>query len=251
MPTTPALPARFADPPAPPTPSLIVSRWEQFLGVIATGTAIPDAMLACFIKKREIQAMCNQPAERKRYQEAKLAGLRSAYSEFDLDEFFNRVAMGATIKAAFMEVFGVEVQPVFYEILRSDADMEARYQSALKTKATLEMEKSMEIIDDDSNDVLEGPKGPVPNNAAVNRSKLRFEGRARLASSWYRRIFGEKEQTTQVNVQVNHAVILEEARARARDQRMTPRGVKEFTDAVYEAVPVKEEPLSTDWMEDK
>ena len=70
---------RFNDPPAPPTPVKIVSRWEQFLGALTTGQTIEDAMLACFIKRREIQAMINSgPLERKRYQEAKVAGLRSA-----------------------------------------------------------------------------------------------------------------------------------------------------------------------------
>jgi hypothetical protein len=251
MPAIQAVPARFPDPTDPPTPVKIVSRWEQFLGALTTGMYLEDAMLACFIKKREIQAMINSgPVERKRYQEAKVAGLRSAYSEFDLDEFFNRVAMGTTVADAFMEVFGKPVHSTFYEILRSDPDMEERYQSALKTKAVLEVEKVLDIVDDASNDTLEGLKGPMPNMAAVNRSKLRAETRTKLGGLWYRRLFGEKEPAVQVNVTVNHAERLEEARARARDKTMTPRKISEFTDAVYEAK-VEEQPMSTDWMEDK
>jgi hypothetical protein len=251
MPAIQALPARFPDPVDPPTPVKIVSRWEQFLGAITTGMLIEDAMLACFIKKREIQAMINSgPVERKRYQEAKVAGLRSAYSEFDLDEFFNRVAMGTTVTDAYMEVFGKPVAATFYEILRSDPDMEERYQSALKTKAVIEVEKVIDIVDDDTNDTLPGKHGDIPNMAAVNRSKLRAETRTKLGGLWYRRLFGEKEPAVQVNVQINHAERLEEARARARDKTMTPRRVVEFTDAVFEAK-VEEAPMDTTWMEEK
>jgi hypothetical protein len=244
---------RFNDPPAPPTPVKIVSRWEQFLGALTTGQTIEDAMLACFIKRREIQAMINSgPLERKRYQEAKVAGLRSAYSEFDLDELFNRIAMGTTVGEAFKEVFGTDVTPTFYEILRCDPDLEERYQKALQTKALLEMEKALGIVDDDSNDTLPGPKGgEIPNMAAVNRSRLRFEARAKLAGSWYRRLYGEKDPKVQVNVQVNHAERLEEARARARDHRATPRAVP-IIEGEFHAHPAPEpvaEVMDTTWME--
>lgn len=247
------IPARFPDPADPPTPVKIVSRWEQFLGALTTGQPVPDAMLACFIKKREIQAMINSsPLERKRYQDAKLAGIRIAYSEFDFDEFFNRVAMGDTVKEAFNQVFGRDPPLTFYEILRGDPDLEERYKNAMKTKAVLEVEKVLDIVDDDDNDTLPGPKGgEIPNMAAVNRAKLRAETRTRLAGTWYRTLFGENEPKVQVNVQVNHAERLEEARARARDKTMTPRNVREFTDAVFEAAPTAPEPVSTDWMEDK
>lgn len=247
-----ALPARFADPGPPPVPTKIVSRWEQFLGALTTGVKMEDAMLQCYIKRREIQAMINSGAlERKRYQDAKTAGLRSAYSEFDLDEFFNRVAIGGTVKSAYLEVFGVEITATFYEILRNDPDMEERYSSAMKTRAVLEVESVLDIVDDDDDDTLAGPKGgEIPNMAAVNRSKLRAETRLRLAGSWYRRLFGEKEPSVQVNVQVNHAERLEEARARARDKTMTPRKVTEFTEGVYTAV-VPEPPMDTAWMEEK
>jgi hypothetical protein len=251
MSAVPVIPARFKDPGEPPAPVKIVSRWEQFLGALATGEKLEDAMLSCFIKRREIQAMVNSgPIERRRYQEAKIAGLRAAYSEFDLDELFNRIAMGMTVKDAYQEVFGKAVHATFYEILRSDPDLEDRYQSCLKTKAVLEVEKVIGIVDDDRNDVLFGDKGPIPNGASVNRSKLKAETRLKLGGTWYRRLYGEKETKVEVNVQVNHAERLEEARARARDKQGTPRKVLEFTDAVFEAK-VEEKAMDTTWMEEK
>jgi len=247
--SVPTIPARFPDPPAPPTAQKTVTRWDLFLGDLASGVTVPDAMLKRYMKRADIETMIRKnKLEKQRYQEAKLAGLRSAYSEFDLDEFFNRVAMGTTVGESFQEVFGKPVSATFYEILRGDPDLEERYQNALKTKATLEMEKVLDIIDDKSADTLPGPKGgEVPNMAAVQRARLQFEGRHKLAGSWYRRLYGEKEQKQEVNVNINLAERLERAIGNARDRKITPRQMEQAIDATY----VEATPQDTSWMEDK
>jgi len=245
--STPLLPARFPDPPNPPTAQKTLSRWDQFIGSLATGTKVEDAMLQHYMKRKDIEAVIRaNPAERKKYQEAKLAGLRAAYSEFDLEEFFNRVAMGTLVATAYMEVFGREISATFYQLLREDAELEERYQTALKTKAMLEMEKALNIIDDDTHDTLPGPKGgEIPNMAAVNRSRLKFEGRSKLAGNWYRRLYGEQEKKAEVTVNLNLAERLERGIQNARARKIA--APSEIIDA--EVVPV-EKPMDTSWMDD-
>jgi hypothetical protein len=258
MSSVPLLPARFADPTGQPDkPIKTLTRWDNFLGEVACGMAVPDAMLKHFIKRREIEAITrNDAMEKKRWKEAKLAGLRSAYSDFDLDEFFNRVAMGTTVNDAYMEVFGRAIDMTFYQILREDLELAERYANCLQTKAMLEMEKVIDIIDDDSKDTLAGPKGgEIPNMAAVQRARLKFDGRTKLASAWYRTVYGERQQKVEVNVQINHAERLEEARARARDRRITPRPAAEVIDVQPEPVMdtswMDEKPMDTTWLEEK
>jgi hypothetical protein len=251
MSSVPTIPARFADPPDSRAPAKIVSRWELFLGALATGEKVEDAMLSCLIKRKEIQAMTNIPSERKRYKDAVLAGLRQAYSEFDLEEFFDRVASGMKVADAFVEVFGKEVSPTFYRLLRDDLELEERYQTALKTKATLEMEKVIDIIDDSSRDTLPGPKGgEIPNMAAVQRDRLRFDGRHKLASNWYRRLYGEEKQKVDVNVNIDLAARIQEGRIRAKERRvnLSPQEMRNAIDATVEPVV---EPLNTIWYEEK
>jgi|GEM_PF-2420080 len=251
MTSVPTIPARFPDPPDSRAPAKIVSRWELFLGEIATGVSVPDAMLKCLIKRAEIQAMTNQPSERKRYRDAQLAGLRCEYSEMDLEDFFDRVATGKKVVESFVEVFGREPRASFYRLLRDDPDLEERYQSSLKTKAMLEMEKSLEIIDDDSNDTLPGPKGgEIPNMAAVQRSRLRFDGRHKLASTWFRRVFGEEKKQVDVNVNIDLAARIQEGRIRAKERKVaiTAQERKDAIDASFAPVPSPEP--DTKWMDD-
>ena len=245
----PQVPARFVDPGSPPTPQTVVSRWDQFLGSIASGMPLQDAMLKHFMKRSDIETMTRKSAlEMKRWRDAKIAALRCAFSEFDLDEFFDRVAKGMKVADAYMEVFGREVEGTFYRLLREDQDMADRYRASQETKAMLEMEKAVDIIDDDANDTLPGPKGgEIPNMAAVQRSRLRFEGRHKIAAATFRRLYGDKEAKTEVTVNIDLAERLERAIGNARDRKVTPRQMSQAIDATYTEV----KPMDTSWMDEK
>ena len=112
----------------------------------------------------------------------------------------------------------------------------------------------LDIADDDDKDTLDtgGKSGIVPNNANVNRSKLKVESRLRLMKAWYPQVWGDRP-TTQVNVQINHAEKLENARARSREKRAIPSTqnlLNAAIDATFtEVAPVKDDPLDTTWME--
>lgn len=249
MSTVPVVPPRFPDPPAPPTPQQTLSRWDQFLGSLATGMPVPDAMLKHYIKRADIETVTRKnKLEMQRYKDAKLAGMRAKYSEFDLEELFDRIAMGTSVGDAFMEVFGTPIKPQFYKLLREDPELEEAYRTALQTKALLEMEKVVAIVDEKTNDTLPGPKGgEIPNMAAVQRARLQFEARHKMAGSWYRRLYGEQKDKAEVTVNINLAERLERGIQNARDRKISPRQMSEAIDATFTPVPTPD----TSWMDEK
>jgi hypothetical protein len=247
-----ATPRGLPDPGAPPKPVQTLTRWTQFLGSIAAGIALPDAMLKHFISRADIEACVRSSAEeRTRWDEARLAALKRGWSAFDFEDIFERIAGGMPVQEAICAVRGAaaatgNAYSAFNRIIIADSTLNEMYMAALKSRALVMSEQIIEIADDASNDMAHNDKGgEVPNNAAVNRSKLQVETRARLMGAWHTKMFGEAKQPVQVAVQINHAVRLEEARVR-RDTRTVakasiPQRVMDAAFSEAEVVPEKPE----------
>jgi hypothetical protein len=248
-------PRDMVDPPKPPTPQRLLTRWEEFLGSIAAGLPLQDAMMKHFVTRAEIEAKCLVPAEQKRWNEARAAARRRNWSVLDLEDVFARIGSGLTVVDAVEAVKHGGYQG-FHDVVTNDPELNEQYLKALRLRAMHVGEGIIEIVDDDSKDTLDtgGKSGIVPNNAAVNRSKLKAESRLRLMKAWYPQVWGDRP-TTQVNVQINHAEKLENARARSREKRAIPsaRGLLNTAiDATFsEVVPAgtTDDPLDTTWME--
>lgn len=261
-----ATPRGLPDPGAPPKQIQTLSRWVQFLGSVAAGIPLADAMLKHYISRADIEACIrSSDEERIRWDEARLAALKRGWSAFDFEDIFERIAGGMAVQEALTAVRGITaggpVYSAFNRIIIADATLNGQYMAALKSRALVMSEEIIEIADDDAGDVIAGPKGDIPNNAAVNRSKLKVETRARLMGAWHTKMFGEAKQSVQVAVQVNHAVRLEEARAR-RDTRVIPQRVIDAAFTEAEIAPVVPEgttgaaedwddcaPLDTSWLD--
>lgn len=242
-------PRHMPDPGPPPTPEKTMSRWSLFLGSVASGMLLPDAMLKHYMTRADIEACVRLgPEERQRWDEARLAAQKKNWSAFDLEDVLQKIAGGEKIRDAIEAVKpGGAGYHGFMDLVIQDAEFHERYLRSLKARSLLVGEEIVEIADDDSQDVLHNEKGPLPNNAAVNRSKLRVETRQRLMSSWYPKLFGEQKQAVTVAVQINHAEKLEAARTRAKTQS----AIKRVTPAVIEAAftEIKDDPLDTGWLE--
>lgn len=236
----------------PPTPLKTLSRWNQFLGTIASGVLLEDAMLKHYMSRADIEACCRSShEERQRWDDARLAARRRKWSVFDLEDVFQRIAGGMKVTEAVQQVKGYICND-FNSIVITDPTLNLQYMAALKSRAMILAEDIIDISDDDSNDVIDGPKGQIPNNAAVGRSKLRVETRTRLMGSWFPKLFGDQKNNVQVNVQVNHAARLEEARARATTRKPTaPKGIPEHVIEAAFAESVSEEQLDTSWLDEK
>jgi hypothetical protein len=237
-------------------------RWSAFLAEVSSGVPVPDAMLSCRIRRSEIEAAVLQPLEAQRWAAAQAAALRATWSVFDLQQAFTRVAGGMSVDDAVTEVKGA-FDPTLFLLIAQDETVGAMYASAMEAWALRQHGEITRISDDSSNDVLQTPKGPLPNNAAVGRSKLMTDTRFRLMGAWNER-FSEK-RGTQVNVQVNnHSERLEAGRERAKLRGAQPadgtkKQLREVVDATFSSeriVPGRDEvakQLDTDtsWMDDK
>lgn len=253
----PLLP-RNIEQPATVSKERILSRWSQFLGSIAIGISPQDAMLKHLITSAEIEACVREPEERARWTEARIAARKRAWNVLDIEDIFEKISGGMTIVEA-VESIRPGGTTAFADLCCSDPELNAHYLRALKSRAVLLAEDVLKISDGDGTpDTCTTDKGgEIPNNAKVNRDKLKVDARTRLMSNWFPKLFGEKQQT-QVNVQiVNHAQRLEEARQRRDTRSAAPRISHDVVEAAFREVPAPDTnewddvPKSTVWLENE
>ena len=252
------------EPGAPPVPEKTLSRWTQFLGSIAVGIPLADAMLKHYMTRADIEACVrSSPDERTRWDDARLASMKANWSALDLEDVFERIAGGEKIKDA-VDAIKPGGYKAFIKLITRDNELNEAYARALKARAVTVSDEVLDIVDEDENDTLSGEKGEIPNNAAVNRSKLKAEMRMRLMGHWHPKLYGDQKNAVQVNVQVNHAERLASARARAKTHTVSrkPAAItQDVIDAAFkdysEQDPslafldeaAKEPALDTQWLE--
>lgn len=231
------------------------------MGSLASGVGIAEAKQKHLITNADIETMTRLPGglEMERWQEARLAGRKTSWSQLDFDEICDRIAGGMKIKEALSSVRGTEAAGDFYRLVNRDPDMKAQFLEAQAAGMIALGESVLDIADDTTNDTLVGPKGgEIPNMAAVSRSKLQVESRFKRMGHYHTKLFGEKKDSVQVNVQINHAETLEAARDRAklRDKRVTPKQMTAAIDAAFSEkteTPAEtwvDEPMDTVWREE-
>lgn len=234
-----ATPRGLVDPGPPPVPQKTLSRWDQFLGSIAVGVLLQDAMLKHFMTRADIESCVRASHEnRQAWDDARVTAMKRGWSAFEFEDIFEKIAGGTPVNEALAQVKGDggATRSAFNRIVLQDSTLNEQYLNALKARSLVMQEEILELADDKSGDVIEGPKGALPNNAAVNRSKLQVETRSRLMGAWNTKMFGESKGQTQVNVQVNYAEKLEEARTRATVRSsapVLPALTREFVEATF------------------
>lgn len=261
----PTIPQSCPDPGPSPTPTRTIERWDTFIGDVASGMSLEDARKKSYVTRADIETMMrlnDGGLQKQRFEDARLAGMKSSWSVFDVEDLFALIAGGMSVNDAYLKVRGAACTGAFYHMLNADPDMYARFKKA-KEAAMLQMaEDVITHADDDSNDVLETAKGPVPNMANVGRSKLKVETRLRTMSSYHTKLFGERKDNVNVQVNVNHAERLEGARARAsqKDKPVAKQKLAQAIDATFtEATPVPDNdtswidtpPVDTIWREEE
>lgn len=226
-----------------------LDRWTLFLGSITAGVHLEEAMLHHRLTSSDIEAYVLDPEQRARWHEARIAARKRKWSVLQLEEIFAKISAGDSAVAAVEAVTGnIGSFSSFTDLCASDPELNTHYLRAMKSRALIESDKLFSIADGDGKgDYLDNGKGGrIPDNAKVNRDKLRADTRLRLMSSWYRKLFGEKE-APQVNVQIiNHAQRLAEARQRRDTRQVVPRVSHEVIEAAFSEVPTLEQDMSWD-----
>lgn len=232
-------------------PSKTLTRWDTFIGDIASGLGLAESMNKCYVTRADIETMCRLDdggLQRQRWLDARLAGRKSKLNELDLEEFFSRIAGGLTIKEAQIDVFGAENKHIL-EVLTADPDLYARYKRALEARTLVVVEDVLVDVRDRTRDIIVNDKGPAPNMAAVSRDKLIAETTMRVVGAWNTKMYGENKNQVAVQVNLNLGEKLEAARTRdkLRDTRVTPKQMQSAVDAVFSEKP---EPPPTEWVDE-
>lgn len=216
-----------------------VGRWNGFLKSVAAGAKLEDAMLEYRVTRADLDAAVLNPAESQRFEDAQLSGVRRGWPILHIEDVCRRIASGLEVGQALIEVRGFE-DLSFLELVAHDPDVHRRFMSAQQVKSFRDAEQLLRIANDDSKDTLDTVKGPIPNQAAVGRSKLKWEALRFNMQAYHPKLFGEKKDSVQVNVQINHAEVLELARTR---EKLRDKGVPKITRQVIDAAFTSAEPV--------
>jgi hypothetical protein len=254
MTAVPMTPRSLPDPGKPPTPVRTLTRWDTFIGDLSSGLGITESMKKCYVTRADIETMCRLDdggLQRQRFEDARLAGLKSAWSVFDFEHFFALIAEGKKVDEAHLAVRGVPIQTGFYYLLNADAELAGKYRKAKEAAMLAMADGVLELADDNSGDTLDGPRGgEIPNMAAVGRSKLQVDTRLRLMGAFHAKLFGERKDNVAVQVNINPAERLEEARARANNRGVVAPKKVEAIDAQFsEVTPVPAADTDTSWID--
>jgi hypothetical protein len=260
MSSLPMLPPDTPDPKHSRLQEKLVARWDLFIGSVAAGLGLLDAKFKHRITNADIETMTRLPGgvEAQRWQDARTAGRRTAWSQLAVDEICDRIASGEEVVASIVAVRGGQ-DGTFYQLVNRDPEIKKQFLEAQASGMIALGEQNLSIADDTANDTLETLKGPIPNMAAVTRAKLRIDTRNRRMGQYNTKLFGEKQDNVNVQVNVNnHAETLEAARQRdkTRGPVMTPKKLAEAVDAVFSEKPAeseepKDDAWDTQWREEK
>jgi hypothetical protein len=205
---------------------MLAERWSDLLKSLTEGAPLEDALQQHRILYREVEhIVLSSPEEALRWREARLLGKASRFSVLDRDEIFSRLARGVPPESAIAEVRGPEGAEQdtadLFELIGGSPEWEERFLSAMRVAGLRTVQKLGAVVADSSKDVLVCEKrGRLPNPVPVQRARLQWEHETYFMGKFNPILFGEHAKT-QVNVQINHAAVLEEARDRVKVYRQT------------------------------
>jgi hypothetical protein len=206
--------------------SLSNDPWEEFLRELASGVPVPEALSAAKITSKEIDAICRDPGQADRFFEACTIAKRRSWTTWQFDDLCALVARGTPVNEAVEQVRGADHTAELFELLELDSAWNARFTAAERAAARVMSLELKGIADDDSKDTLSGPKGEIPNMAAVQRARTRLETRQWLMARADPQRWSERKGDVNVSVTVNYAEQLEAARERAKSRGKITREEK-------------------------
>jgi hypothetical protein len=213
--------------------SVIEGRWVDFVGRIAMGALVADALKESRLTRPIFEGLVRTSKVHKtQYDEAKTSYLRTLWDDDTLDGVLGMIAAGSNVADA-CAAHNREAKQLHTLVIR-DPFYYAAYEEAMKIKALHVAEELTAESDDTSDDLQLDGRG---NNAAVKRSELKIDTRKFIMSAWLTRVFGKNGNApVNVNVTVNHAERLQEARARRDRSPVTieARPAEPVTEAAIE-----------------
>ena len=129
----------------------------------------------------------------------------SSYTEEKADLICEWIASGKTLNKL------CQVNPdinraTVYRWFKSIPEFKEKYEEARTFQWETWYDEIIDIGNDGSKDLLQGPKGPVSNHAAVQRSKLQTDDRKWLLSKLLPKRFGDKPEGEKPEGEKNNAL---------------------------------------------
>lgn len=201
--------------------------------MIADGVPPYQAIQAVGATRALVEGMLRSSAERLRqWNEARMAAERRHWDMDIITEICNEIAAGLSVHSACKK--RGKPPESFVKLVLLDPGIREEYDLARKVRAELWADESIEIADEEHNDLDLAGRG---NMAAVKRSDLRVTTRRRLMEDFNKDRFSPGGKKNEVNVQVNinAAERLEAARQRRNALRVQDAEFKEVSLAPHEA----------------
>lgn len=219
--------------------NIAIDAWARLIGLIADGVRSQDAIVAVGATRALVEGMLRTSKERRQeWDDARLAAFRRDWDLDLIDQVCMAIAGGLSVKKACLQVDRDAKN--FLVLVLSDPYTKERYDEARKIRSEMWADETIDIADNDANDIDLMGKG---NIAAVKRADTRIAARHKLMADFARERFGEREKGGDVNINLNlnHAERLEAAHARRR------AAVKREGD-VLEAEVISKPTVDEDWL---
>lgn len=194
--------------------NIAVDAWARLLGLLADGVSSTDAIKTVGATRALVEGMLRaSPEYRKQWNEARIAAHRRDWDTDLIISICAGIAGGLTVKKA---CENHNRNPTsFLTLVLADPVTKEEYDNARKIRAEMWADETIEIADNDGNDIDLNGRGNV---ASVKRADTRIQARQKLMADFAKDRFGDDKNKTEVNVNLNlnHAERLEAAHARRR-----------------------------------
>jgi hypothetical protein len=210
-------------------------RWRKVIAAIANGATRAEAAKSAKISPMTIDAyLISNITAYKQLRDAVLTSNRRAWPIDLIEQIFDDLAMGDTLKGA-AEKRGITDKnrlSQLYRIVRKDKAIRDMYDEARELQAESFVDDIIDIADDSGKDRLEN--GRI-NHEVVNRSKLKIDTRRFVMGAMVKKRFGDhKHVELEGNLQMNHVAMLTGARRRLEDSKTKPAAKSKTDPATIE-----------------
>lgn len=207
--------------------ALSEAKWAPLLGLIANGTPVKQALKEMSIGRAQLEGALRSDKQRKQaWEDAKTAALKREWDVETVEDILTQIAMnenGGFLKHI-IENMGLAPDS-FYRLMMRDDEVRMAYEEARQIQAEIQADEMRQIANDGANDSYIDDRGKIRvDHDVLGRSKLRVDTMKWTMSKLHYKRFGDKIQQDQnINLVVDHAERLANARKRAETMRdVTP-----------------------------
>jgi hypothetical protein len=195
--------------------------WAKFVGLVATGHIVSQALKAAKITNIALEGLIRtKPELRQEFEDAKITALRLHWDLETVEEILVQLALntdgeGSKTLKQIVEDHGCAYE-AFMRLVLKDPVIGEMYEEARTMQMEGMADQIIAISDSSGQDEIETESGHTKvNHEVIQRDRLRVDTRKWIMSKLHHKRFGDRiQQDIDMNVTVDHAGQLEDARRR-------------------------------------